>query len=351
MDKRRIIIADVDVDYVDLLQLKFAETFYGKKVSIEIITEKTYFAELFMVPQKADIMICSDEFYDASLAKYNNIDYIFLLTENDKTDYLGSSGVISIYKYSSVDMIYGQILTTSNLVVSNSNEPEKSKLILFYSATGGVGKTTLSMSTASCLAKQAKKVLYINASYLQTFQYYLENKETINDSNTYININQMRDNVYSVIKEKVRKEKFSYVPPFKAPLVSLGMDYSIFELMALSAKRSREYEYIIVDVEHSFNETNINLLNSADKVVFVLNQARESVEATKQLAKNINDISADKYIFVCNKFNMEDSNLLADLSGDLNFSVDAYVEPVAAVNINEMSESEAIKKISIFLMS
>ena len=79
MAKPRIIIADTDISYIIPLQLKFVEEFF-EKVEIEIITDKEYYNQLFSTPQKADILIVSEELYDVSLQRHN-IGNIFLMTE------------------------------------------------------------------------------------------------------------------------------------------------------------------------------------------------------------------------------------------------------------------------------
>ena len=79
MAKARIIRADTDESYIQSIQLKFIEEFF-EKIDLEIITDKEYFEQLFSAPQKAEILIVSEDLYDLSLQKHN-ISYVFLMTE------------------------------------------------------------------------------------------------------------------------------------------------------------------------------------------------------------------------------------------------------------------------------
>ena len=106
------------------------------------------------------------------------------------------------------------------------------------SAAGGVGKTTVAMGVAACLAQNYKRVLYINAARLQNFQYALDNSSPITSPDVYANLLNAQDNAYNDIQHIIRKEKFSYLPAFKAALMSLGLDFSIYSKLALSAKGS-----------------------------------------------------------------------------------------------------------------
>ena len=60
--------------------------------------------------------------------------------------------------------------------------------------------------------------------------------------------------IYAAIKHTIRNEMFSYLPPFRASLLSLGLEYSVYEKIALSAKNTGEYDFIVIDAENSFDE-------------------------------------------------------------------------------------------------
>ena len=75
MAKPRIIIADTDISYIIPLQLKFVEDFF-EKVELEIITDEQYYDTLFSTPQRADILIVSEELYSQAMQRHN-ISHIF----------------------------------------------------------------------------------------------------------------------------------------------------------------------------------------------------------------------------------------------------------------------------------
>ena len=78
MAKPRIILADPEVEYISRLQLIFIEEFF-EKIDLEIITDRDYFEELFASPQKADILVVSDELYFSTL-QMHDISDIFVMT-------------------------------------------------------------------------------------------------------------------------------------------------------------------------------------------------------------------------------------------------------------------------------
>ena len=148
MAKPRIIIADTDVNYIIPLQLKFVEDFF-EKVDLEIITDETYFEELFSTPQQIDILITSEELYTQSLLRHN-ITHVFLMTENQEEDLTSALNVNCIFKYTSIKEIFNEIIGKSEeLFDVKQSSKKETEIILFYSANGGVGKTTVAMGVSA----------------------------------------------------------------------------------------------------------------------------------------------------------------------------------------------------------
>ena len=109
---------------------------------------------------------------------------------------------------------------------------KETKIILITSASGGVGKTSVAFGLCRCLERNYKKTLYVNADRLQSFQWMLENGEPIRDASVYAGLSGNLGNVYRIVRHVIRKEGFSYLPPFKAALMSLGIPYRVFALLA-----------------------------------------------------------------------------------------------------------------------
>lgn len=352
MAKPRIIIADTDISYIIPLQSKFVEDFF-EKVELEIITEEDYFETLFSTPQRADILIVSEELYSQAMQRHN-ISHIFVMNEQYEEEQTADLNVNHIFKYTSIKEIFNEITGKSADVLKiEKNGKQETQVVLFYSASGGTGKTTAAMGVSASLTKNYKRVLYINASRLQVFQHMLENHSAITAADVYAKLAAATDNIYLDIKHVIRKELFSYIPPFKAALMSLGLNYSIFEKIIISAKKSGEYDFIIVDADVSFDEDKATLLNISDKVVVVTKQTFAAVLATNILVSNINGASAEKYIFVCNDFNKEEDNALISPKLSLKFSVNDYIEHFAhydQMKCSDLASDSGIQKTAFLVM-
>ena len=351
MAKPRIMIVDTDLNYIIPLQLKFVEEYF-ESVDLEIITDVDVFRKKFSTPQRANVLIIADSLYEPSLQRHN-ITNIYLMTEQEDNEQPDSLNVTKIYKYTNIKSIFSQI-TRSNL---GSTEPsihkDSSQLIMVTSASGGVGKTTIALSLCQCLSTIGKKVLYINADYLQSFQYRLANRSPISDSNIYAQLADFNDSTYDNIRSVIRKEEYYYLPPFKTNIMSVGLEYSIYEKLAIAAKKSNEYDYVVVDAIHTFDEENASLMKIADKVIIITQQCKQTAFATELLVSNINGISAEKYILICNDFEQVKDNALLSAEFTSRFAVNEYIEHITnceRMTIDEIAKHGSIKKIAFLIM-
>lgn len=330
MAKPRIIIADSDINYIIPLQMKFAEDMF-EKADIELITDREYFQKLFSNPQHADILIISEEFYEQSL-KRHSISHVFLMTEQYEEEKTENLEVNCIFKYTSLKEIFNEIMGKSAGVLNfTAKKKQSAQIVLVCSASGGTGKTTVAMGLSASLTKNYKRVLYINASRLHSFQFMLENTVPINSTEVYAKLTVAGENVYSEIKHTIRKELFHYLPPFKTALMSMGLKYAMYEKIAIAAKKSGDYDFIVVDSDVAFDEDMASLISIADKVVVVTSQTMAAVAATNVWVSNVNGVHEDKYVFLCNDFCKEKDNALISPSIKLKFNVSDYVEHFSSV--------------------
>lgn len=352
MARPKVIIADEDASYIVPLQFKFVTDFFNK-IDLEIITDRAYFDEYFSRPQNAEILIISDDLYDSSLQRHN-IQNIFVMMEQYDEGSTGELNVNQIFKYTSIKEIFNEIIGKSAGALNIAAvEKKETQIILVTSAAGGVGKTTVAMGVAACLAQNYKRVLYINAARLQNFQHILDNCSPVTSSDVYANLLNAQNDVYNNIKHIIRKEIFSYLPAFKASLMSIGLEFSIYSKLALSAKKSGEYDFVIIDAESTFDEFKTDLIDMADKVVVITDQSFSSVHFTNLLLSNINGINSEKYMFICNKFDKDAPNDLISPQVSLKFNVNEYVEKVevdAIAKCSEIAQISGLKKVSFLVI-
>ena len=348
MKRPRIIIADTDSNYIVPLQLKFAEEFFDK-VDLEIITDPAYFSELFSVPQTADILIVSEELFDRSLLRHV-FGSVFVLTEQETQEHSGR--VRRLFKYTSIQEIFAQFRAHSGGVLEQTQEERRGpQILLVFSAVGGVGKTTVAMGLAAALAAEGRRIVYLGAERLQSFQYRLKQPQYLTSSAVLNALHSDTQLSFEQLRPAIANDVFSYLPPFRAPLMALGLSYGIYEAAAAAAKQSGEFDAVIVDADSVFDEEKARLMDLADRVILITRQTPRAVAATEALAANINGLSREKYIFLCNDFDAARGNALA--ASDLRFSVDDYIPHFAEydrLTNRDLAREESIRRLAFLML-
>ncbi len=325
MKKPRVIVADTDWNYILSIQNRFI-TMFADRIQLEIITEKIYFDELFSSPQHVDILLVSDRLYNASLKKHD-IRKLLILAEKYEVGQTDELDIHKLYKYTNIQEIFREIVgKCREILYTEENKNKTTQIILVTSAVGGTGKTSVALGLCRCLERNYKHTLYVNAERLHTFQWFMENQEPLRDARVYARMANPTQNIYYDIKDIIRKEEFSYLPPFKASLMSLAIPYQIFGDLVKSVCRTKEYDYIIIDTDCTFDAEKARLMDLADKVIFLTEQAEHAAQATNSYVMNMNRSSSEKYLFVCNKFRKEEKNALLFSNLMLKFAVSEYIE-------------------------
>ncbi|MCR5836700.1 MAG: AAA family ATPase [Lachnospiraceae bacterium] len=343
----RVVIIDTDENYINPFHNKLLLEYWGL-INVEIITDIDYFNKFFSYPQKIDLLIIEESLFIDNLKKHD-IDSIVILTE--KRNQEGKDNVSFLYKYSKTNELFAELEGRCNLSSKLSNLNERNtQVIVFSSANGGAGKTTVSMGVSAYLSSIGKKVLYINSGYLQNFDFILRESKCILDNEAYITFNKPKQITFSFLNKYIEKSTFDYWPAFKLPLISLGLDYSVYQIIIDVIKEQNEYDYIIVDTDSCFDNNKMELIGKADKTVFVINQSKASYDATNIMMKSIGNINSVNTFFVCN-------NCIKDERVTNNrFEISEIVEKIENLESDEVNPLELlmrdgyIKNISFLLM-
>ena len=164
-----------------------------------------------------------------------------------------------------------------------SSDPGKKRgpeVILMHGSCGGAGKTAVALGIACCMSRMRRKVLYVDAEYMQDFQVYMASRKTLSKE-ALMCLQSNPADIYEKMKRFISREGFAYLPasPRYLQLYNVGMD-AYFNLIR-GAKASGEYDFIIVDTDNSFGNVKATLFSIADRAVIV---SRSGPEENARLA-------------------------------------------------------------------
>lgn len=300
MSRPTVILADVDEQYISALELKFLEELY-EKIDLVVITDPEYFQTFFSVPQKAEILVLSEGLYDSSL-KRHDINHVFVLAEQQAGGTTEDLSINKIYKYTSIKEVFNEIMGKGgSIFVAENLGKHETEVILFYSAAGGAGTTSLALAFADAVSRNYKRVLYYSVGSVPSFQCCLKDRAFLPGEACRI-FRENTSKIYRDMKPYLRNEGFSYLPPFHATPDSLGLKQTSYLGFLDAAKASRDFDYIVVDAESGIDAFRAAIIQKSNKVVIVTQQDRFSAVKTDFLLRNIDCRDNEKFIFVCNKY-------------------------------------------------
>ncbi len=348
MAKTRVIFADLDFHYMIPLLTKLAFELY-EQIELEMITERAYFKQLFQKPQKAELLIVAEELYEQSLTMHN-IRRIFVMTERDGQAEDIEPNVIRLFKYTSIKEIFSEITGECREVFADKRKGTQTRTVIVTSACGGVGKTTAAMGICYGLAQRHKRVLYVDAEHFQFFERMLQNPDPIDSSEVYTSLARAEENIYEMVRHVIRREHFDYVPPLKAPMMAVGISLHAYTQFVKACKRSKDYDFVVVDTDAVWNEEKALLIKEADQVVIITKQTQDAAYAVAKLADQISGVTKEKYCFICNDFRTDEKNFLAD-SMDAKFAVSHYVEHYKGFHsVDDYAHMPDIQKAAFLLL-
>lgn len=333
MKKARIVIADLDENYILPLEENLLNVL-SEDTDIELITDQSYLDAFLVKPTEIDLLIVSSELFRVH-GQFQYTGYVIVLTETLEESF-ANCNISGIYKYTSISEICKQAITIlENLINKETRGNNKTEIITITSASGGVGKTTIAASLCLCLEKRIGGVLYINAENVNTFQYLLQNKATIEDSFLYA-ISERSS--FDDLKAAIKKEGFDYLPPLGRGLVSIGQTKEMYLKVIRDAKDSGEYNYIVVDTDSVLDEVKISLLTESDRVFIISSNSKASVVATKEMLKNISHKGNDKFVMICNDCTHERSTSFNDKDFSGDFDVIEHIEHINDIEVMSIEE-------------
>ena len=281
MNKVNVTIVDADQTYIEPLVEYFINKLGKEKLEITVITRRESFEQYLAVLRNIDIVLINRNMYSEQLLKHN-VGNIFYLCETEE-----ESTRDGIYKYTGVDDIYEFVFKNLNDTAKvKLSEERKPNIILVYSPLGGCGKTTVSLALAKTLAAEGKEVLYISGEDIQNYDAVMG--ETLHmDSDFRTTILSGIELNKAMFSRYLSKNGFYYLRPVDGTLLSAGYRFEDFVRVAIMAKKSMQYDYIVFDTSPAFSDNLCGFMQQADINMIIVRQDMMSVRKIDKLMSAI----------------------------------------------------------------
>jgi len=352
--KIKLALLEKDSNYlnriVNIFNIKYAD-----KLEIYSFTdERVALQTLSCTP--IDVLIAGDQFDieannipdRCSLAYFveaNNID-----TVKDKP---------AICKFQKADLIYKQILSIYSETASHSTkirfDENATRTILFASASGGVGTSTIAAVCAVVIARQSRKVLYLNLERFGDSDSMFKGDGQYNFGDVIYAIKSKKSNL-SLKLESAVKQDTSGVFYFASPEIALDvMDLTTEDVRRLlhEIRMSGSYDCIILDSDFDFSEKSLLLWNEATEVITVSDGSDISnlkfermYKALQILDQQEENNRVEKMSLLYNKFSNKTGKTISGLSVKAIGGIPRFEHATTLQVISQVADMGVITKIT-----
>lgn len=303
MQKIKAVFVSDDQKYIEKFKNYILDSEYNNRISFEYYSD---FEEM-----KVGV---SNSKFSVLLTEIKPNDTFDTLIRNNFERQLFISDTINdentIFKYQPLDDIMNTVLSIyydTNGKLLTSRQERTTSTIAFSSATGGAGKTLLSLLLSKTLSKHSFKTFYLSLEELTSYEHYFKvNKEKSSEIFYYLK-NEPHKLLSKTLNIKdVDKETGIEFFPINLDFNEIST-LSTFDLENLvkNIAALNEYDFVIIDLDSNVNELNGEVLNLANEIFWILEPSETSFYKTKQVLDNNafgTEIDIKKLHFVVNKY-------------------------------------------------
>lgn len=350
--KIRVAIIDNDNNYLERISSSLGSLYADKlevyfftdvKVATEKITSKRNFA---------DVVLCGVEFeVDPKIFSKNSAFAYFC----DASDVESYNGCKAVGKYQRIDKIYKEILglyseNANNTLVYKGKGNSNCNVIVFLSASGGVGTSTVAVSCAMRCCKNGQKALYLNFEKLGCTNVFFNADGAGNFDSVLYSIKSKNSNLPVKLESEVKHsyDGVDFFDDCKIALDKQSINAEDINKLLNNLILKDDYNRIIIDTDFSFDSTQLAILNKADKIIFVSDgseisnvktlSALKSFEVLENQSEEINILKKSQLLY--NKFSSKSGKKLTDINintiGGIN-KIEGLSEKNLAMKISEYS--------------
>ena len=157
---------------------------------------------------------------------------------------------------------------------------------------------------------------------------------------------------YENVEKFIASDCFDYLPPLKQNILSFGLDFGYYSRFVESARESGRYDYIVIGTDSVFNEDKNALFALANKVIVTVNQDRYSYYKVCKFLDNLGAGTADKCMYICNKFRSDSDNAFRKANANPRIVLDGYVdfeEGCEQKDVFDLLDSQSFRRLIGFI--
>lgn len=265
MIKKKMVLADVDEQYLKELRYEFMEK--APQLDLITFTKKEKIYEYFEQGSVADILVIDEGFAEEILKMPSlPVTKIALSSSMDTVE-----GFHVLKKYQRMESLlngillkYAQDSGTLEVVRGDSD----TKIATFYSPAGGTGKTTLALAMAIAGAKSGMRILYLNLEEIDSVKDVLDRSPgCLTDVFLALKTKGLQAGI--TLKEGIGTEPeagFYFISGVESISEYDEIDSDDIKKLLEIIRELSDYELVVIDQSSAFTEKARMILEDADVI-------------------------------------------------------------------------------------
>lgn len=344
--KIKLAILDNDVNYLNRIVAAFG-TRYAEKFEIYSFTESEI-ALANLVSAKIDVLLADDSF-DIDTTQLPRKCAFAYLVETMDIDTL--NGHQTICKFQKADLIYKQILSVYSENAGNVTgvrvEDASTKIILFTSASGGVGSSTMAAACATHFATQNKKTLYLNLEKFGSSDAIFSAEGQFDMSDIIFALKSRKTNLQLKLESCVKQDSRGvyFFSQTKIALDMLELKTEDVLQLITELKLAGSYDYIILDTEFDLDKNTIEIYRKAHAIVWVGDGSETSNAKTERayialstMEQNSDAPLTNRVSLVYNKFSNKTGLTIGEIGLRILGGAPRYEHATVAQVVDQLSK-------------
>lgn len=319
--KIRVAILDEDKMYLNRITTVFMNKYMDK---LEVYSFSNIEIALSSLEEKKIDILIANENFEIDFSKIPKRCGLVYFVENSSVEEI--KGIKAICKFQKVELIYKQILgifADISINMSGVKFGENStNIITFCGASGGVGSSSIAASYARKMAKENKKVLFLELEQFGSSSYFFEGEGMLTFRDILYSIKSKKANLPLKLESAVKRDQ-SGVYFYESSDVAMDiaeMKVGDFKTLIQTLRTTAEYDLIVLDVDFSMSDLFIEIIRTASIIVLtgdgseISNVKLMRIYETIKIIEQKNDIKIlQKMKLIYNKFSNKTGNILEDI--------------------------------------
>lgn len=281
--KIKLAILEKDKSYLTRIVSAFG-TKYADKIEIYSFTDPEV-ALGTLNGAKIDVLLSSDVF-DIDVHKLPNRCAFAYLVDSMGIDMLNDQRAMC--KFQKADLIYKQIISVysekASSITGFKMSGDEGQIIVFCSASGGVGSSTMAAACATHFAAKEKKVLYLNLEKFGSSDAFFFGQGQFDMSDIIFALKSKKTNLPLKLESCVKQDPSGVYFYSQAKIALDMMELTTEDTLRLISelKLMGEYDYIILDMDFAIDKDTLKIYRQAQAIVLVGDGSVESNNKTER---------------------------------------------------------------------